>query len=266
MKIFVLSFSPTGTTRRVAQAVGEELAAALGAPAPESIPFTRPAERVEHRFAPQDIVVAAFPLYAGRLPNKLLPECKAKLFGSGTPVVPVCTFGNRSCDEALREQVLLLEENGFRPVGAAAFAVQHAFSDRVGTGRPDGEDWAQLREFARAAAQKLAEGAPPLAVEHSPIGPYYTPLKADGTPAKFLKAKPVVNRQLCDGCGRCAPLCPMGSIDERTLETTGVCIKCQACIRGCPRGARTLTDPDFVSHVAMLEQHYTRRAPNVLWL
>ena len=43
MKIFVLSFSPTGTTRRVAQAVGEELAAALGAPAPESIPFTRPA-------------------------------------------------------------------------------------------------------------------------------------------------------------------------------------------------------------------------------
>lgn len=139
MKIFVLSFSPTGTTRRVAQAVGEELAAALGAPAPESIPFTRPAERVEHRFAPQDIVVAAFPVYAGRLPNKLLPECKAKLFGSGTPVVPVCTFGNRSCDEALREQVLLLEENGFRPVGPRPSRCSTPFRTGSARGVPTGK-------------------------------------------------------------------------------------------------------------------------------
>lgn len=273
MNIEVVSFSPTGVTLRVAQAVGNHLAAALASSVPagetpsvHSIPFTTPAERVERHFSAQDIVIAASPVYAGRLPNKLLPEFQRKLSGSGTPVLAVCTFGNRSCDEALRELVLLLEANGFRPVGAAAFAVQHAFSDRVGTGRPDAQDLLQLRGFAAAAAQKLTAGAPPLTVDRSPIGAYYTPLKADGTPAKFLKARPVLDRRLCDGCGSCVPLCPMGSIDGTTLETAGICIKCQACIQGCPRGARALTDPDFVSHVAMLEQQYTRRAPNVILL
>ena len=114
--------------------------------------------------------------------------------------------------------------------------------------------------------QKLAGGAPPLTVDHSPLGGYYTPLEADGTPAKFLKARPVLDRGLCDGYGRCVPLCPMGSIDGTTLETTGICIKCQACIQGCPRGARALSDSDFISHVAMLEQQCTRRAPNVILL
>lgn len=273
MNIYVVSFSPTGAARRAAQAVGNHLAALLasGAPAGErpcvqEVPFTLPAERVEHCFSSQDLVIVASPVYAGRLPNKLLPEFQSKLSGSGTPVLAVCTFGNRSCGEALRELVLLLEANGFRPVGAAAFAVQHAFSDKVGTGRPDAKDLAELRGFAAGAAQKLAAGAPPLTVDHSPLGGYYTPLKADGTPAKFLKARPVPDRSLCDGCGRCASLCPMGSIDGTTLETTGICIKCQACIQGCPRGARVLSDPDFVSHVAMLERHFTRRADNVILL
>ena len=42
-------------------------------------------------------------------------------------------------------------------------------------------------------------------------------------------------------------------------ETPGVCIKCHACIRKCPRGARHLTDPAFLSHVAMLERDFAAR-------
>ena len=52
----------------------------------------------------------------------------------------------------------------------------------------------------------------------------------------------------------------MGSIDPKTMEAVGLCIKCQACVRKCTLHAKYFEDPDFLSHVAMLEQNYTRRA------
>ena len=41
---------------------------------------------------------------------------------------------------------------------------------------------------------------------------------------------------------------------------TGICIKCQACIKICPAGAKYFDNEAFLSHVAMLEQNYTRRS------
>ena len=103
-------------------------------------------------------------------------------------------------------------------------------------------------------------------MDRSEIGPYYTPLRADGTPAKFLKAKPLTDRDKCVHCGLCAKVCPMGSIDPETVEAVGLCVKCQACVRRCPKGAKFFEDADFLSHVAMLEQNYTRRAENTVLL
>ena len=209
----------------------------------------------------------ASPVYAGRLPNKLMPDYKARIFGDGTPAVPICVFGNRSPDEALRELILLLEGNGFQIAAGAAFAGRHAFSDKVGQGRPDEEDRAQILDFAALAAQKLAGASLPLLeVDRSEIGPYYTPLKEDGTPAKFLKAKPLTRWELCSRCGACARACPLGSIDKETMEAVGLCIKCQACVRRCTRRAKYFEDGDFLSHLAMLEQNYTRRAENTILL
>ena len=58
----------------------------------------------------------------------------------------------------------------------------------------------------------------------------------------------------------------MGSIDRETMEATGLCVKCQACVRKCTRRAKFFEDADFLSHVAMLEQNYTRRAENTVLL
>ena len=58
----------------------------------------------------------------------------------------------------------------------------------------------------------------------------------------------------CTRCGKCASVCPMGSIDKAApTETGGICIKCQACIKACPARARRFLDGDFLSHVKMLE-------------
>lgn len=264
-RICVLSFSPTGGTEKIARLVAGELAGALGLE-PVFIDFTKPRDRTgEHRFEADELLVMASPVYAGRLPNKLAPEYKAKIFGSSTPAVPICVFGNRSPDEALRELILLLEGNGFQIAAGAAFAGRHAFSDRVGEGRPDQADLEEIRRFAARTAEKLAgETLPLLDMDRGEIGPYYTPLKEDGTPAKFLKAKPQTRWEKCSRCGACARACPMGSIDPQTMEAVGLCIKCQACVRRCTARAKFFEDPDFLSHVAMLEHNYTRRAENVI--
>ena len=59
----------------------------------------------------------------------------------------------------------------------------------------------------------------------------------------------------------------MGSIDpEDPAKVNGICIKCHACIRGCPKGAKAFADEAFLSHRAMLERDYTRRAEPVFFV
>ena len=95
----------------------------------------------------------------------------------------------------------------------------------------------------------------------APVAPYYIPLGEDGQPAKFLKAKPLTDPAKCDHCGKCAAVCPMGSINkDNTDEVPGICIKCQACIVYCPKQAKFFHDDRFLSHKAMLEKNYTRTA------
>lgn len=264
-RICALYFSPTGGTEKIARLVAGSLAAELNLEQ-VFIDFTKPEKRqAAFRFGADDLLVMASPVYAGRLPNKLMPEYKAKILGNNTPAVPICVFGNRSPDEAVRELALLLEENGFLIAGAAAFAGRHAFSDKVGAGRPDKADLAQITEFSVRAAEKLSGTQLPLLdMDHSEIGLYYVPRKEDGTPAKFLKAKPFTDWDKCVHCGLCARSCPLGSIDRETMDATGLCIKCQACVRRCPTHAKHFEDADFLSHVAMLEQNFARRAENVM--
>ena len=147
---------------------------------------------------------------------------------------------------------------------------RHVFSDKLAAGRPDAADLSELRMLAQDAALKLrSEGEiKPPKVPGDAQAAYYTPLKTDKTPAKFLKAKPTTARVLCEHCGLCAKICPMGAIDPNDPSNIpGTCIKCCACTTYCPSGAKKFDDPDFLSHTAMLEQYYTEeRKENAYFL
>lgn len=269
-KIWAASFSPTGGTERIVSLLAEELGERLRIPV-EKIAYTLPAEREKmYSFAGDDLLILGTPVYAGRIPNKILPDVDKSFEGKGTPAVAVSVFGNRNYDDGLMELSLLLERHGFCVTAAAAAVSRHAFSDRVGTGRPDAEDVQALCAFAEKVAEKIQMISSVDALQitgHNPVGPYYTPLRADGQPAKFLKAKPLTDKERCTGCGACAQVCPMGTISpEDTSSVSGICIKCQACIRACPAQAKYFADEDFLSHVKMLEENYTRRAENAFFL
>ena len=209
--------------------------------------------------------------------------------------VPVVTYGGRAFDNSMAETAGLLKANGFAIAGGAAMPCEHVFSDVLQPGRPTEEDLAAARGFGKAVGEKIlafrnaaeeggAAGAwtePVLPGDDAPEA-YYQPRDLDGNPTNFLKAKPVLQERRCIGCGHCQSVCPMASItmekctpkmpfggsagrlgmpDLAAMKlqkpvVQGVCIKCQACVKACPRGAWVFKDEAFLRHVEMLEKTF----------
>lgn len=271
-KVWAVYFSGTGTTEKTVRRIAAGMAQALGAEL-AVYDFTTPASRQrELHFGAEELAVLGVPVYAGRVPNVLLPYLTKMVRGSGAPAVPVVLFGNRSFDDALIELRNILTEDGLVPVVGGAFVGEHAFSRTLGAGRPNESDLAEMDAFAHRAAEKVTvlEAAPaePVAVRgETPIRPYYTPRDRHGNPISILKVKPKTDMDKCGGCGLCAAQCPMGSIDPADVsQVTGICIKCCACVKGCPTGAKYFDDAGYLYHKSELEEVYERPAANEVFL
>lgn len=290
MKIITILFSPTGGTKKIATVLAQSISDYLGSQASEilEMDITLPSARAtEISIEKDDFAILAFPTYAGKLPNKILPDIKNIIKGNRGSCVCVTTFGNRNFQNSLAELTHIALEANLCPIGAAAFVCEHPFSKKLGTDRPDLLDLAELSLFARNIADKLAYspeeevlvalglmGSEKLkSIENNYLSdtdipgaydsPYYIPKKIDGTQANFLKAKVKTNPNLCDGCGLCTQRCPISSIseDDPTI-ISGPCIKCHACIKVCPKNAKFFDDEDFLSHVQYLEKNHQERKTN----
>lgn len=267
-KIWAVYFSGTGTTRRTVERIAGGIASRLNLPA-ESVDFSRPAVRQETLgFGEKDLVVFGTPVYAGRVPNVLLPFLRERVVGGGALAVPVVLFGNRNYDDALIELRNILAADGMHPIAAGAFVGEHSFSRVLGADRPNAEDEALMDEFAARVAELAAglDAAPVKSVAvrgQEPLRPYYTPRDRAGNPINILKVKPKTDLSRCGGCGLCADLCPMGSIDPADVSAVrGICIKCCACVKGCPTGAKFFDDAGYLYHQHELEAQYARPAEN----
>lgn len=267
-KIWAVYFSGTGTTRRTVERIAGGIASRLNLPA-ESVDFSRPAVRQETLgFGEKDLVVFGTPVYAGRVPNVLLPFLQERVVGGGALAVPVVLFGNRNYDDALIELRNILAADGMHPIAAGAFVGEHSFSRVLGADRPNAEDEALMDEFAARVAALVAglDAAPVKSVAvrgQEPLRPYYTPRDRAGNPINILKVKPKTDLSRCGGCGLCADLCPMGSIDPADVSAVrGICIKCCACVKGCPTGAKFFDDAGYLYHQHELEAQYARPAEN----
>ncbi|WP_425756454.1 EFR1 family ferrodoxin [Ihubacter sp. rT4E-8] len=266
-RIWAISFSPTGSTAQVVFEAAERAAAELGGLPVHTVDLTTPFGREDMLcFGTEDMVFVGMPTYAGRLPNKIMPFIRDMIKGSGASGIPVVTFGGRNFDDSLAELTDLMEENGFKLAGGGAFVCRHAFVD-IAVDRPDEEDASRAAALGVAVAKNIQAGREVAVSEfpgNHPAGSYYVPKGVDGQPAVFLKAKPQIDEEKCVHCGRCAEICPMGSIEKDTLQATGICIKCQACISHCPVDARYFDDTGFLSHKRMLEETFADAKPENL--
>ena len=133
---------------------------------------------------------------------------------------------------------------------AAAFVGEHSYSTErtpIAAGRPDGQDLAAAEAFGRAVRRKLA-GQGPLPVDAAR-------LKAPGTPLvpllRFIRFVLAYRRRQKK---HPVVLLPAGSAAR--------CIRCCACVKGCPVGARTFETP----FAAALSRNFARRKPPVTLL
>ncbi len=258
-KVTAVYFSPAGTTKEIVSFAAKTIADELQIPL-EIVSYTLPSEREKkYLFGEDELVIWGTPVYAGRIPNKTLDYVKDAINGKNTTMVPIVVYGNRNFDNALSELTGIMKDNGGRVLAGAAMVSRHVFSDKVAAGRPDEKDFDKLKMFCNEIVSKInkREDFEEIVVpgnEHPKE--YYVPKKNDGTPAKFLKAKPVVDSAKCDGCKVCENVCPMGSItmDGGIPEFVGICIKCHACVRKCHVKAIRIEDFEFLSHVENIEK------------
>lgn len=264
-RVCCVYFSPTGGTKLIALKIAQAMSEKLKLPL-EQFDITLPSAREqEYKFGAEDLVVIASPTYAGRIPNKMLPEFERLVHGEGCNAVIVSVYGGRSNDEGLRELVLLAESNGFNVIAAAGCVARHSMSRVLAAHRPSEKDFAELTDFGLKAAEKAVTAPAPVEIDReTPIAPYYRPFKEDMSPAVFLKAKPLTDEAKCISCGACAAACPMGSISTDDYRSvTGVCIKCHACVRGCSQGAKYFDNEELLSHIRVLEKLFKGEQDNL---
>ena len=183
-KWIVAHFSPTGGTKKVADAI----AAGFCAPVVE-MDLTKEDSSVT--LGENDALMAVLPVYAGRVPPVSL-ERLSVLKATGQKAVAVVVYGNREFDDALLETKNALEAGGFQVIAAAAFIAEHSIVRSIASGRPDAEDKALCRQFAADVIAKLDN---PKAIT-VPGNDSYVELK----PSAFHPAA----SDACVKCGVCA--------------------------------------------------------------
>lgn len=269
-KVRAVYFTGTGNTKKIVCAVAKAASTQLSCDY-EEYDFSLPAAREQVlSCAENELVVIGTPVYAGRVPNVLLPYLTKSITGNAALAIPVVTYGNRNFDDGLMELRNITIANGFVPVAAGAFVGEHSFSTTLGAGRPNDDDMALAHQLGRDAALKVQTGGPflPVAVEgEDPIRPYYTPRDRNGNAINILKVKPKTDPTKCINCGLCARICTMGSINPADVTSvTGICIKCCACVKRCPKGAKYYDDEGYLYHQHELEDIYARPAENRIFL
>lgn len=255
--VTAMYFSPTGSSRRIALSLAVEASQALGLARTEWN-VTAPQSRGSGRaFASDDILVFAFPVYAGRVPLPLVSTLE-KLEGNNARAVVAAVYGNRDYDDALLEAVDMLTERGFRVIAASAVVAEHSLTAHVGTGRPDADDLDKVEHFAREFAAKIAGASADAPAPDSAClaikgqRPY-----KERPPAVDIRPK---TNDDCTECFLCAFDCPMGVIsrDDPREVATG-CIRCFACVKGCLSKAKYFDDERVMQICAMLESKCTAR-------
>lgn len=273
--IVALYFSPTHTTKRIVCTIAQEIAQRMGLTFAET-DITPASYREEPiSFNSGDLVIFGAPVYIGRMPNLISPFFKT-IKANGATGVGVAVYGNRAYDDGLIELRDIMTECQFKVAAMGAFVGEHTFSRVLGSGRPDSQDFETAKEFAAKIATSLAaiqNNAPGLRFQEIevpgtpyPYSGFYKATDSDKKSVDIRKVLPKTDLTKCNRCGKCIQICAMGSINpEDCTEIVGKCIKCGACIKRCPQGAKYFDDPQYLSHLKLLEEKFTspRKEPEL---
>jgi ferredoxin len=176
----------------------------------------------------------------GRVPA-LLTEWLEAIKAQKTPVVCVVVYGNRAYENALLELKDIMTKRGCKPIACAAYIGEHSFSNPetpVAEGRPDAQDLHLAELFGRKIDEKLQSVLSVDQISEVNV-PGIHPYRGD---SKLWIVDFIAVSDECTQCGVCAEGCPTCAIDPENsvLIDTEKCITCCACIKHCPKKAKTM--------------------------
>lgn len=263
----LITFSPTGTSKKVGKAI------AKGSGFHNINDFDLTLKEVEFKqFEAKDLVIVTAPIYGGHIAPTALARMQG-LKADGSPTAVVVVYGNRDYEKALAEFAVFLSERGFNIIAGGTFIGEHSYSNEkypIAIGRPNANDLKFAEEFGRKICKKITDAknynditpVNVLKIER-PEQSFISKLKFIFKVIKLKRSKkpmpriPSVDESLCEHCGYCAAHCPTGAITKGMEEKTDPekCIRCCACVKGCPKKARTFESPFAeIIHSSFTEQ------------
>ena len=282
--ITVICFSPTHTSKTIAEAVatgmararcgseGNAEASASCSMLVRTIDLTLDRSDEPITLTSGETVVLGAPVYAGRVAPEAVRRLKRIQVAAGAsiPAVITVTYGNRDYEDALVEFYDLALSLGLIPFAAGAFIGEHSYSTPampIAEGRPDSMDLADASIFGGECARKLESPGAFAPFHIKGNRPYKEPARpstptAASQPHSGTASTPAVpvSADGCPLCGECAAVCPTGAIvldsgSMKVLTDSSLCIRCCACVKACPAGMRTYSTP----FAAFLHEHCSAR-------
>ncbi|MEI0530681.1 4Fe-4S binding protein [Brachyspira pilosicoli] len=227
MNIYKIVFSPTGGTKKVADAVALEISQKNNSDI-EEIDLTDYSLNFQSlKISQDDMAIIAVPSYAGRVPEAASKRI-LQLNGNGANTVIVCVYGNRDYEDTLIELYDIAKESNFKVTSAIAAIAKHSIAYKYASNRPDENDINKLKEFS----DKIINASEYLD-EHKLKGkrPYKKIGKVPLTPKTKNK---------CNNCKLCAKKCPVQAIDINNpkIIDKSKCISCMRCVSICNYSAK----------------------------
>ncbi len=254
-KLKLVCFSPTGTTKKVAQSIAHGINLNLV----ELIDITKPkARQFTLHTTENELLLVAVPVYMGRVPA-VLSDWLHSIKAQNTPAICVVVYGNRAYENALLELKDILVKFGCKPFAGAAFIGEHSFSSAElpgSVGRPDTEDIQQAEMFGRKIRKRLQMFSSVNQIANIHIQGCYP----YGGVTDLWHIDFIAVSDQCTQCGICAEGCPVGAINpaNSTIIDKDKCTLCCACIKRCPQNAKSMK-PGLMKDAAIRCTKFTER-------
>jgi len=250
-KVFIVYFSPAGSTRHVAEVIEKQFLA-LGAGVSSfdlaecnndvSMRISRQMEESEGK----NCLFIGSPVYVSHAVPMVM-DCIAGLKEStGAFAVPFATWGGACSGISLYEMGKELINKRFTLLGAAKILAVHSLmwqlEDPLGKGHPDAGDDRMVGELVNHVNQKLC-GDNPKGIKLSDLAYQSKENHAEMEKISLQTAKAhmperSIDTELCNQCQVCSDVCPADAVTFTPYPEFGDgCVFCLNCMKKCPEKA-----------------------------